>query len=227
MRHHPALVGSIESEQSAAALRAAERAARRAAPAPGRGTSHVERRVLRVAVAIALTGALVLIVSEFLPLLELRTRGGEVASVNVGPHHSWAGLLLALGAIALALAFARTGARPPALAVAALGVAAVLVALIGDVPDTRAVGAVGRGFTEAHAHASVGAYSEALAGILIALGGALGGLMRREDGGPGGRTLPPADQASSSAGAAAAALRRARVEPEIGLPASRRVVLGG
>src|SRR5690348_17269116 len=89
------------------------------------GWSGVRLAVL----AGTLVAAVVLLVAEFQPLFEVRTsaRNGVGTTVQSGSHHSYALVPIALLAAALALAWRRSSARLAALAMAILGVAALVI----------------------------------------------------------------------------------------------------
>src|SRR3954463_7588949 len=89
--------------------------------------------------------------------------------------------LLVIGAFALVmLVGAVRGARPAMLAVAACGVAALVVALGLDLPHLDDTGQVGRLYTDAFAGPEVGFWLEVAGGVLLAVcGGGLFGLAPR------------------------------------------------
>jgi hypothetical protein len=157
---------------------------RRIAPAPG----------VRIALAIGVLGALVLVAAEFLPLLHVRSsqRGtGIIASVSTGSHDSFALIPIALIALVFIAAARRTPARAPLAALLALGLIALGIALLGDLPDARATGLLrltGGGYASAQASPAAGFYLETLGAIaLIAAGGA--GLLTAAPWGDGTRSI--------------------------------------
>lgn len=181
-----------------AAAEVARGALGRAAPALSRGRARVvtalSRRTapspeaLRVAVAgMAGVAALLLVVAEFLPLIEVvvGTLATVQETVRGGANHGYTlGVLGTLG-ILMSLGAAR-GSRPAAGALAVIGVATLIIAVGVDLPDTRATGSLPQSiaYEDARAQPAVGFFVETLAGAaLLAAGGALlvlSGRSRRE-----------------------------------------------
>jgi hypothetical protein len=155
------------------------------------GGSEGDRRVAQRALqAVALIGAAALVVAEFAPLYRVRTDVGHhiVRSVSGGSQHAYALLPIAVLATLLAGALGRSGWPVPA-ALLILGLAALGIVLLGDLPDVHRAGLVGRscvpprvehclgtpatGLRDAHTVAGVALYLEALGAIaLLAAGGA-------------------------------------------------------
>jgi hypothetical protein len=142
---------------------------RLAAPPPG----------IRIALAVGVIGVLALVAAEFLPLLHVRSsqRGtGIIASVSTGSHDSFALIPIALIALVFVAAATRAPARAPLAALLALGLIALGIALLGDLPDARSTGLLrlaGGGYASAQASPAVGFYLETLGAVaLIAAGGA-------------------------------------------------------
>ncbi len=125
----------------------------------------------------ALTGALLLVVAEFTPLLQVQVITEVVKTVKTGPHHSYAQLLVALAAAGMALLHLRTGRRAPLLALAALGAIALLIGIVNDLPDTHATGVIGERFEDAKASARGGLWLELLGGVGLLLGAGVGLLL--------------------------------------------------
>lgn len=143
--------------------------ASRVAPSP---------QVLRFAAAgVAGVAAFLLVVAEFLPLIEVvvGTLATVQETVRGGVNHGYTlGVLGTLGII-MSLAAAR-GSRPAAGALAVIGVAALIIAVGVDLPDTRATGSLPQSiaYEDARAQPAVGFFVEILAGAaLLAAGGAL------------------------------------------------------
>ena len=138
---------------------------------------------------LACAGAATLAVSEFCPLLHVRTIAAHprlVHSVRGGSHHEWALLVIAVLAALLSLAAGRSRTRATMIMVAFLGAAALAVMVGVDLPDVHAVGLVataGSGPAEAQAHAAVGLYLETLGALGLLLAGALAAVF-------GGRPSP-------------------------------------
>jgi hypothetical protein len=136
---------------------------------------------LRLGVAfVAIAGAVLLVVAELSPLLAVRAGDVVVKTVKTGPHHSWAGLVIAIAAVPLALGVARTGARPALAALILLGALSLGIALIGDLPDVHKTGVIGDEFEAAAAHARAGIYLETLGAALLVVAGGVGLLLGRE-----------------------------------------------
>ena len=127
-----------------------------------------------------MVAAVLLIVAEPAPLFEVRTsaRGGVVTTVGSGSHHAYALLPIALLAAALAWAWSRSPTRLAALAMAVLGVAALVIALGRDLPDAQSSGIERSGGTYVTAAASprAGLYLET-AGAVVLLIASVGGLL--------------------------------------------------
>jgi hypothetical protein len=147
----------------------------------------------------ALLGALLLVVAEFTTLFTVRTAvsATPVKSVSTGSHNTYAMIPIALMAVALAWGAILTGSRWALVAIAGLGVVALLIALIGDLPDAQATGTVGSlvaGFHQATDKPSAGMYLETLGAIVLLIAGGCGLLLGapglRGAGAPGGRTPP-------------------------------------
>jgi hypothetical protein len=152
-----------------------------------------------IARAAAWAGAALLAAAEFLPLLRVRTIAAHpqlVHTVQGGPHHGWALLVMAVLAALLSLRAGRPGGRPVAAMVALLGAGALAIALGSDLPEAHAAGLVtsgGTGPTEAQAHAAIGLYLETLGAVALLVSGAIARLLgERTRGGRRGRTDSPA-----------------------------------
>ncbi len=148
---------------------------------PSAGGLGGGRGGIRVPVlAGALVAAVLLLVAEFLPLFEVRTsaRNSVVTTVQSGSHHAYALLPIALLAGGLALAWRRSPTRLAALAMAVLGVAALVIALGRDLPDAQSNGIERSGGTYVTAAASprAGLYLET-AGAVVLLISSVGGVL--------------------------------------------------
>ncbi len=146
--------------------------AREGPPAGGlRGTRTA------VLAGAALASAM-LLVAEFLPLFEVRTnaRHSVVATVQAGSHHAYALIPIALLVAALAAAWRHAPSRLIALAMAILGVVALVIALARDLPDAQANGLERSGGTYVSAAASprAGLYLETAGAVLLLITGAGG-----------------------------------------------------
>ena len=134
----------------------------------------------RLVLALGVLGALVLIGAELTPLLHIRTVAAHprpVRTVQAGPHNGWALLPVAVAIVVLSLWASRSGNRLTIAAVGLLGLAALAIALIGDLPDAHATGLVGTpatGLHTAQAHAAIGLYLETLGAALALVAAAAG-----------------------------------------------------
>ena len=131
---------------------------------------------------IALLGALLILVAQFTALYHLHsaTSSQAVKTVQTGPNHAWAPIPLALVAVALAYAVYRHGNRPALVGLAVLGIATLLIALLGDLPDAHSSGLIGSsagGYVEATSSASAGLYMETLGAVALLVSGGVGLLM--------------------------------------------------
>jgi hypothetical protein len=129
----------------------------------------------------ALLAAVLLLVAEFLPLFEVRTsaRNSVATTVQSGSHHSYAMVPIALLAAGLALAWRRSAARLAVLAMAILGVVALVIALGRDLPDAQSSGIERAEGTYVTAAASprAGLYLETAGGVVLLISGAAGLLL--------------------------------------------------
>jgi hypothetical protein len=139
----------------------------------------------RVSAALAigaLLGALLVILAQFTALYHLHSASSAavVKTVGTGSNHAWAPIPLALAASALAYAVYRQPSRTALAGLAALGIATLLIALIGDLPDAQSSGLIGSsgiGYVQASASPSAGLYIETLGAVVLLIAGGLGLLM--------------------------------------------------
>jgi hypothetical protein len=145
---------------------------------------------------LGFAGAALLIVSEFSTVTQVK-----VITV-VLPHsertgfdqNSGAMLILGLLALPMLVGAALGGSRPAMVAVAALGVIALLIALIGDLPDVTKTGTIFRErYEDAKAQAQIGFTLEWLGAVLLILSA---GLLLLAD--FGGRTVTRPDPSSNA-----------------------------
>ena len=120
----------------------------------------------------ALLGALLLIAAEFTTLyhVHVATSTAPVRSVGTGQNHSYAMIPIALLAVFLAVAARRGGGWVALLGVGIAGLVALLIALLGDLPDARAKGLVGSAathFVSATSTPSAGLYLETLGAVIL------------------------------------------------------------
>lgn len=129
-------------------------------------------KVIELATITVLIGAVLLIVSEFLDVFRIEgVNGATIGASSGADNHGYA--LLVIGVAALAAVFIARSTRQalPAFAAAALGVIALGIVLIVDLPDTAS-----SGLTASHrigdAHPAIGFWVELIAALMVAGGGA-------------------------------------------------------
>jgi hypothetical protein len=189
----------IASRPEAEAKYSRGRVAFRRLSARQNGRSERDWRVARrIVQAVVLIGAAALVVAEFEPLYRVRTDVGRqiVRSVSAGSHHSYALLPVAVLAALLAGALGRSRWPVPA-ALALLGLAALGIALFGDLPEVHRAGVVGTPATGLHdAHTVTGAalYLETLGAIALLAAGVVGLIVGHT------RTTPPVAHSPAASG---------------------------
>jgi hypothetical protein len=146
---------------------------------PGPEAAGSARSALAVG---ALLGALLVIVAQFTALYHLHsaTSSAAIKTIGTGGNHAWAPIPLAIAAAVLAYAVYRHGSRMALAGLLALGVATLLIALIGDLPDAHSSGLVGSsasGYVQATSTPSAGLYMETLGAIILIVAGGIGLLM--------------------------------------------------
>jgi hypothetical protein len=129
-----------------------------------------------------LLGAALLLVAEFTTLYDVRTTSGGflVKSVSTGSNHSYAMVPIALLAAGMALAAFRAASRPALLAIGVLGALALLISLLGDLPNAHAsglIGSVATRFQSASSRPSTGFYMETLGALVLLITSVCGFLM--------------------------------------------------
>jgi hypothetical protein len=129
--------------------------------------------------ALGLAGAVLLVVSTFVPVVEIRVlTTSELVSqdttITGGDLHGIALVLVALFAL-LMLAGALRGARPAMAALAATGLLALGLVVGLDVPELDNTGQIARFYEDVSAGAATGFYLESLGAVLLLLSG--GGLL--------------------------------------------------
>jgi hypothetical protein len=144
----------------------------RSGPPFGRHTGEFDRGTGGLILAGALLAALLLVVAEFTSLYDVHiaTSSVPLKTVSGGANHSYAMLVIGLAAAGLGLAVWQSGSRPALLALGVLGVVALLIALLGDLPDSEATGLAGsptRGYVNASSTPSAGLYLETLGSVLL------------------------------------------------------------
>jgi hypothetical protein len=136
--------------------------------------------------ALAVVAIALLAIAEFTTVFEVTVGSLEVVqrSVTAGDNHGYALLVVAVVAVVMTL-LALRGARPPAVALAMLGVVALAIALAVDLPDTRGSGNLPESLAYENARVRAGAALglEIAGGVLLAVAGgvllALGGAPAR------------------------------------------------
>jgi hypothetical protein len=176
-------VSRPEAEDEYSSTQRPFRAPRGASGAPRGGGSGARRSLV---LGAGLAGALLLVGAELTPLLHLAAATGPagaarvVRTVQTGPHDGWALVPIAVAVVLLSLWAWRTGSRLALAAVGVLGVAALAIALLRDLPGAHATGLVGspaRGLHTARGRAAVGLYLETLGGAVVLLAAAAGMLL--------------------------------------------------
>ncbi|HMJ33553.1 MAG TPA: hypothetical protein VK501_06525 [Baekduia sp.] len=128
--------------------------------------------------AVALAGAVCLLVATFTTVIRITVGTTSGAAVPTGSDTGWdrhgpALIVLALLAVGL-LGVGLRGSRVALAGVAATGLAVMAIAMASDRPDVHATGAVGDVYAEAMADPGAGYYLETLGGaLLLATGGGL------------------------------------------------------
>ncbi len=138
-----------------------------------------------------LGGAALLAVAEFTTLFTIHTSTGQMPSnaIQTGAHDSYALLPVAVLAALLSLEVWRHRGRLALVATGVLGLVALLIALLGDLPDAHASGLAGSaatGLRIARSSPSTGLYLETLGAVVLlitAVSGLL--LLAPPDGGRG------------------------------------------
>jgi hypothetical protein len=131
---------------------------------------------------VAAIGALLVLVAQFIPLYHVHVLSGSasIKTVGTGANHGWAPVPIALVCFALAAAVYLHGNRTALLGLAGLGVATLLIALLGDLPDAHATGLIGSSasqYVQGVSSPSAGLYLETLGAVLLLVSGGVGFLM--------------------------------------------------
>ena len=129
-----------------------------------------------VLAAVGFLAAILLIVSEFLPLYRVLVGALETEqrSETGWRNHAFAMLLLGLAAIPMLLGALR-GARPAMWALAGIGVVVIAIALTVDLPTAQESGTLRESVTyeDAKAEPASGFFVETLGGVLLLFTGGL------------------------------------------------------
>jgi hypothetical protein len=127
-----------------------------------------------------------------------------VKSIGAGSHHTYALVPIALLAAFFTIVVLTLGSRPALLAIGVLGVIALLIALLGDLPDAHASGLVGTPsshYVSATSSLSAGFYMETLGAVLLVISSASGFLLLGPP--PQTRRRPSSDRLRTSRGMSA------------------------
>lgn len=140
---------------------------------PFRDLPHVPTEVLLAGACAA--AALLLGASEVMDTFHLTPHGGEalVADSAFDRHHGAMLVLSAAAIIALVVAV-MTGSKPAAAAAAICGAIALLIFLIGDLPDANKIGTLdqtGAPFIDAKAVPQTGFWFELIGALVLAIAG--------------------------------------------------------
>ena len=156
------------------------RPAWRREPRPAWG-EHVNRlpRTESLLVLACAAAAAMLAASQFISLFELTPPGGEaLRSVDAADQHGYATLVLAAFALVMLVvgiaARSETLAQVAAFAVAACGVVALLIFLVGDLPDANKIGTLddaNESFIDAKAEPQAGFWLELVGALVLAVCG--------------------------------------------------------
>jgi len=138
----------------------------------------------RTVLGSGLLGAVLLFVAEFTTLYTISSSTSSVPlqSVSTGAHDAYALIPIALLAGALTYGAAVRGSRSALLALGVLGIATLLIALVGDLPDARATGVIGNSstrFSSAAASPEVGLFLETVGAIALVIASGCGLLLGR------------------------------------------------
>ncbi len=119
-----------------------------------------------------LAGALLLIVAEFVPVREIHAvtvvpPGGDSTG---GDLHSYALGVIGLAMLPMAYGAVVRHARPAAVALIVLALAACVIVLVVDRPVLDDTGLIGRTYDLAEARPAVGFYLESLGAVLALVG---------------------------------------------------------
>jgi hypothetical protein len=141
-----------------------------------RATLEGTSRARLALAAVAVLAAVLLVVSEFLPLYRVLVGAleTETRSESGWRNHGFAMLLLGLASLPMLLGALR-GARPAMYALAAIGLIVVVIALTVDLPAAKESGTLRESvsYEDARAEPAAGFFVETLGGVLLLLAGGL------------------------------------------------------
>jgi hypothetical protein len=160
------------------------------------GIAGRPKTVRWVLAAVGLVGAVLLIVSEFSTVTNVKAITVVLPNSERTGFDENSGAMLILGVLALPMLFgaARVGSRPAMVAVGILGVIALVIALVHDLPDVTKVGTIFRErYEDAKAQAQVGFTLEWVGAVLLILSAGLMLLVPREGPEQPGPEVEPED----------------------------------
>ncbi|MDQ4041806.1 MAG: hypothetical protein M3141_08655 [Actinomycetota bacterium] len=126
-----------------------------------------------------LAGAALLVAATFATIIEIEVVTTREVAANVdtqlsGEERHGVALIVIAAAAVLMLLGALRGAKPAMLALAALGITALIITVGGDAPDLDDTGLIGELYDSASAGPGTGFYLETLgAALLLVAGGGL------------------------------------------------------
>jgi hypothetical protein len=137
---------------------------------------------------VAFAGVICLLLATFTTIIQIQVGTttkipGHDTELSGWDRHGPA-LLIVAGFAALMIAGALRGARPAMIALAALGLVALLIAVVVDVPDLHKTGFVGEVYEGAAAGPKIGFYLETLGAVLLLASGVLMMLLPAERSAP-------------------------------------------
>jgi hypothetical protein len=141
-----------------------------------RPSPAVSAAVARFAPIVLLGVAVVLLVAaELSTLREIKavTVVPEGGLTSGGSHHGYALAVISAAALVMGFGAWRGGSRPAAVAVVALGAAALAIVLLIDLPSLDDTGLIGRNYDLAEARPSTGFWLELAGAVLLLLSGLL------------------------------------------------------
>ena len=118
---------------------------------------------------LALVGCALLLVAEFSTLYEIKVITVVKDSQTGGEHHGYALAIVAVAAAAMAFGALVGRSRPAAIALVVLALAALVIALVVDLPDVDEVGLIGELYEQAASSPKTGFYLETLGAALLLL----------------------------------------------------------
>lgn len=169
-------------------------------PEAGADASSVSATVRRVSgglgplwitvLAAGLVAAAIIVLSDFMTLRSVKVLTASCSDLadpslrgecvtHGGEEHAYAFVLLGLGAFVMTWGATIGRSRPAAAALAAIGLAVLVIALVTDVPDIHKTGVLGERFEQARASAGPGLWMEVAGGALAFVTGVFATAARR------------------------------------------------